>query len=258
MSIKKKLIVFIPLILILGFIVFKSWALFYYRIPSYSSDYSLIKISDDEKSIKTDKSLANTKFKTLNIYIPDSMVKEEKEEEIDFVVSYANKEDIDSESKVKNLNISTSFGCDDFNYDPDARAIDGVKIMQKNNFKNKFDVIKYYMKNLNKKSTIFSSYEDIKLNYFLNYCSTSPSLSTAMDYYYLNGDIDGLYGTAIRETSYYDSYSIDVYDDKNNKYYHIYMSEKKDAYDEFPGEDKYNLIFTEDMREKILSSIYFD
>ena len=254
MSKKKiKVIIFTLIFLVLCFVVFKCAMLFYYRSYPLDSDDASIKFG--EKTIHGDKSLANVKFETLNIYVPDGLVLKVYEEKYDYLKTYINKEDADSEKQAKSLTIFETDNCNDLSKNSEARIKDGKKYMQENNFKTKYDILKKIYENPNKKVNIFTPLKEIKFQHFSTICK--PIYNYRKEYYYLDGDLTGLYGVNKYKNEFSNDYSIDVYDSVNNKYYYININESIDPYDE-SGDVRSLEIFSEDVIEKILSSIYFD
>lgn len=257
---KKKIIIYVVVAIIFLYVLIKGGLLFYYG-SFYQSSLDLSNVKFSEKTIKTDKSLANQKFKNINFYLPDGMAYKDYEQNDGYMAGYVNIEDIDNNSSTKNIIIFNSMGCDDFSFDKEIRNINPKKIMNKNNFKNKFDVLKYEEQNKDKKVNLFSSYNNIKLNYYLKVCNMYMTIKNRYDYYYLNGDITGLFGEGSLNNDTLISkkeYSIEVYNEKENKYYYVSIYEYRDSYNEYEGDTRYNEIFNDELIEKILSSIYFD
>lgn len=252
---KIKFIIGVPILIVLGYVIFKLVILFHYRSYRSYLDYSSIKFED--KTVNVDKSLANTKFKNLNIYIPTEMARKLYENSNDsYSYSFVLKEDLESEDRIKTLNIYTTSNCEDLTFDTEAKIKDGKKYMEKNGFKNKYDVFKQFYKTYDKKINIFSPIKDIKFQHFRSHCDLI--IRDDQNYFYLNGDLTGLYGVFKGYNEFRNEYTIDVLDEKNNTYYFISINEEKDPYDEHPGDNRYNELFTSDMLDKILSSIYFD
>ena len=235
----------------------------YYRTPASSYDYS--KLEFNNKIVKTDKSLANDKYKNINYYVPEGMVVEDVENNTDnYIKYYVNKEDINKEkgtTSTKRFYVIDPINCEDLKDDSEFRSIDVEKMIKKYNLNNKFDVLDFYIEKSKKKVGVFSSYNDIKLNYFLDYCSSTIIIRENFHYYKLDGDLIGLLGIYdynLKDGYKSNQFTIEVYNGKENKYYHLSFHEDRDSYNEHDGDIRYKEIFDDELMGKVLSSIYFD
>lgn len=232
----KKKIITILIFIILGYILFKTCLLLYYKdLNNYATDYNKITIKD--KNVTVDKSLANTKIDNLNIYIPNGFVKQEK-------YTYIPK----NESKnnfTSTINISKRIRCYEQTKDDDKRlqTINYDKLMKKNNINSERDLIKYYYTK-RKNKNIFVSGNDIKMNYLSEICVKYSPLDTRTKNYYLSGDLNGLLNVS---NNYY---IISVYNKASDEYYSIgiYKNSNKKDYVELISDLEFN---------KIIKSIYF-
>lgn len=241
---KKKLLIIGPITIILAFILYKTCLILYYKdLNNYSTDFSKLKI--DTKKVVTDKTLANTKFADVNIYIPTGFKKTTSKYSNENIYYIPENENIDDYSNM--ISIVKTLNCYESLYDLEKRLqttnID--KLTKKNNINSEIDLIKYYY-NKRSKNSIFTSSNDIKMNYLSDICVKNSGLnSTSDNYYYLEGDISGM--------AFYrrNHFSMKIYNKNKNEYYHIGLSK-------LPKKSSYKEIFTEEEINKIISSVYFD
>lgn len=242
--VKKRLFILVPITIILAFVLYKACLILYYKdLNSYSVDFSKLKI--DTKKVLTDKTLSNTKFEDMNIYIPAGFKKTTSKYSTENIYYIPENEDVDNYSNL--IGIIKTVNCYEIGYDLDKRLqttnID--KLLEKNNIKTEVDLIKYYY-NDRTKNSIFTSSNDIKMNYLADICVKNSELNSLRDsYYYLEGGIIGM-------VSYDEKhFSMSVYNKDKNKYYSIWVSK-------VPRKSYYKEIFTDEEIDKIISSIYFD
>lgn len=241
---KKRILIIVPITIVLAFVLYKTCLILYYKdLNSYSGDFSKLKI--DTKKVVTDKTLSNTKFENMNIYIPSGFKKVTSIYSSENTYYIPKNEDIEDYSNM--ISIVKTLSCYEKEYDSDKRlqTTNLDKLMEKNNITSEIDLIKYYYDNRTKNS-IFTSSNDIKMNYLSDICVKNSVLnSTSDDDYYLEGDISGM---AVFEKNHF---SMDVYNKDKNEYYHIWLSKT-------PKKSSYKEIFTEDEIDKIISSVYFN
>lgn len=241
---KKKLLIIVPFTIILAFVLYKTCLILYYKdLSIYSVDFSKLKIGT--KKVVTDKTLGNTKFEDMNIYIPTGFKKTTSKYSFENIYYIPENEDIDDYSNM--ISIVKTLNCYEgwYNLEKRLQTTNIDKLMKKNNINSEIDLIKYYY-NKRSKNSILTSSNDIKLNYLSDICVKNSGLNSASDdYYYLEGDVLGI---AIFERNHF---SMDVYNRDKNEYYHIGLSKA-------PKKSSYKEIFTEDEIDKIISSVYFD
>lgn len=241
---KKKLLIIGTITIILVFVLYKTCLILYYKdLNNYSTDFGKLKI--DTKKVVTDKTLGNTKFEDMNIYIPTGFKKAKSKYSIENIYYIPENEKIDDYSNmisiVKTLNCYESL----YNFEKRLQTTNIDKLTKKNNIKSEIDLIKYYY-NKRSKNSIFTSSNDIKMNYLSDICVKNSGLnSTSDNYYYLEGDVSGI---AIFERNHF---SMNIYNKNKNEYYHIWLSK-------LPKKSSYKEIFTEEEIDKIISSVYFD
>lgn len=235
-------ILVVPIIILL-FIGYKVCLILYYKdLVSYQIDYSDFKI---ETKKVTYKGLSNTKINDLNIYIPASLKAEKNKYSNDGLYYIPKDEELDSNSNL--LLISKSITCLEAPYNNDKRLQTSNinKLMKDNNINLESDLIKYYY-NKRTKNSIFSSKNDIKMNYISDICvKNSLLISSSDNNYYLEGSLLGMLRVNDKNIA------IHLYNEKKKEYYFISITKNI-------RQKNYKEIFTEKEVEKIISSIYFD
>ncbi len=232
---KKKIIIILTFI-ILGYVLFKVGLLLYYRdLNNYSTDYNKITIKD--KKVAIDKSFANTKISNLNIYIPSEFIKSDD-------YTYIPKNETKNNFTTAII-ISKRIKCYEQTKEDDKRlqTIGYEKLMKKNNINSERDLIQYYYTK-RKNKNIFTSSNDIKMNYLSEICVKNSPLDNKIKNYYLSGDLNGILNVS---NNYY---NVSVYDKNTDEYYSIGIfknSNKKD----------YTNLISDEVFNKILKSIYF-
>ncbi len=241
---EEKKLILIPILFVLLFIIYKQCLILYYKdLNSYATNYDSISVKT--KKAVTDKNLCNTKIDNLNIYIPDGFKNVKSKYSIG--TSYYVPNDEKFEKATNYINISDANRYYDVLYKDDKRlqTIGAYKLMKSNNINSEFDLIKYYY-NKRKKNSIFTSKNDIKMNYLADICVKNSILNSGRDLnYYLEGDLQGL---MVENDNYR---YIKLYDKGHNKYYSISISK-------YPKNPNYKEILTKDEINKIVKSIYFD
>lgn len=237
---KKKYIVIIPVIIILVLFIYKSSVLLYFRdLNVYSSD--LDNITYNEEKISINKNLANTKYKNLNLYIPEEFSNTSKEH--DMIDYYLKNESVDNYTTF--IRVSKSSFCIEFNIEEDKRlqTMNYKKVMKKNNIENEFGLVKYYLNN--KGVNYLSSTNQIKMYYLSRKCSQNIIGDNSSNYTFLNGDIDGLHIKGKRINDFL------MYNKNDDSYYSImiFKNTKNDNYYESLNKGD------EDM---IINSVYFN
>ena len=171
---KKIFIILLILFLVLCFFGYK---LYLYNIYNVYSD---LEFNAQELNVSVDRSIANTTFADMHIFIP-----EEYTEDINNEYIYElNNENAISLYKYNSLSfISERLS--------EKRNIDYEKIYEKYNISNELDLINYFEENTNKSKNIFQSKETMQINYLANsYINTKFALKD--EYYYLEGDLKGI------------------------------------------------------------------
>lgn len=240
---KKKIIISIPVIVILGYVLYKGSLLLYFRDLSHSLDLEEVNIK--ERKVEVDKSLANTKKDNMNIFIPDELVENGSRQGYYIFIP---KSEI-GKQYTTSIFIAKDRSCLERLYDEDKRiqTVGYEKLMKKNNIISDNDLIKYYFAHENK-SNIFTSSNEIKLRYLSKVCVKESTITDDVEdrNFYLLGDLEGtLYLENDRE------YRIRVYNKNKNEYYSIYISKSVNS-------DDYVDIISNDVFDKIIKSIYFD
>lgn len=240
---KKKLFIIFPITIILAFLLYKTCLLLYFKdLNSYTVGYSNFKI--DTKKIVTDKELSNAKINDMNIYIPNGLKKVMSKYSNDNTYYIPVNEELDDYSNM--VLIGKSINCFEGIYREDKRlqTMNINKLMKKNNINTEFDLVKYYY-NEKTKNSIFTSKNDIKMNYLADICVKNSVLnSISDDNYYLEGDILGM------ATFGKKGVTMKVHNKNKNEYYYISIIKQ-------PKKENYKEIFTESEIDKIISSIYF-
>lgn len=240
---KKKIVILIPIIVVLGYVLYKSCLLLYFRdLNGYSIDYE--KVTIKEKKVEVDKSLANTKIEDLNLYIPDEFERRNMEEASDLYV-YRPKGETDENGTIT-ISVYKSVVCYEqvINDNKVMQTIGYEKLMKKNNMKTESDLIKYYFTQ-RKKKNIFTSSNDIKMSYLSEVCAKNSTINGVGEdkNYYFSGDLDGtLYSENNRE------YFMNIYNENTNEYYFISIHRWRQAKN----------IDIEEVTDKIIYSLYFD
>lgn len=237
---KKKYIIIIPVIIVLALFIYKSSVLLYFRdltVYLYDSD----NITYNEEKIDTNKSLANSKYRDLNLYIPEEFSNTSKEHNM--INYYLKNENVDNYTTF--IRVSKSSFCIEFNIKEDKRlqTMNYKKVMKKNNIENEFGLVKYYLNN--KGVNYLSSTNQIKTYYLSKKCSQNIIGDNSSNYTFLNGDIDGLRIKAKIITDFL------IYNENDDSYYSImiFKNTKNDNYYESLNKGD------EDM---IINSIYFN
>lgn len=172
---KNRLFIIAPITIILAFVLYKTCLILYYKdLNSYSVDFSKLKI--DTKKVLTDKTLSNTKFEDMNTYILADFKKTTSRYSTENIYYISENEDVDKYSNL--IGIIKTVNYYEIGYDLDKRLqttnID--KLLEKNNIKIEVDLIKYYYSNRTK-NFIFTSSNDIKMNYLADICVKNSGLN---------------------------------------------------------------------------------
>lgn len=237
---KKKLFIIIPISIILLCFIYKCCLFLYYRNLNTNDELSSLDISSIE--VTTDKTLSNNKFKNLNIYIPNNF-REIKMKNSDNY--YYIPKDEEEENYTTAIFIYKSIGCYKAQIKEDKRLQTmGInKLLKKNNIKNDIDLIKYYY-NKKEKSNLFTSKNNLKMNYLSDVCVDNSLFREDVNNYYLEGD---LVGFGINDNKYH---ALTVYNGNDDIYYiSIIKRNNNDDYKDKLSDEEIN---------KIISSIYFD
>lgn len=187
----------------------------------------------DEKSIKTDKTLANTKFHNLNMKILDDLVEKNLN---------TNSKTYSNEFGTMNMWIikdttyekSEAITKDDytkkygFNYE---------KLTKKYDINNEYDFIEYIKNGIDKKPNIFWSKSHLQMNYIAyNWMATLfISHATCNKITLLNGDLTGVIGEG--------NNMVQIHLINDDETYFIRLNKK---------------IYTDEKIDDLLNSIYFD
>lgn len=237
---KKKYIIIIPVIIVLALFIYKSSVLLYFRdlnVYIYDSD----NITYNEEKININKNLANTKYKDLNLYIPDEFSNASKEH--DMINYYLKNESVDNYTTF--IRVAKSSFCIEFNIKEDKRlqTMNYKKVMEKNDIENEFGLVKYYLNN--EGVNYFSSTNQIKIYYLSKKCSQNIIGDNSSNYTFLNGDIDALRIKGKKITVFL------IYNKNDDSYYSItiFKNTKNDNYYESLSKGD------EDM---IINSVYFN
>lgn len=228
----KKFII-IAIILCTVWTCYKVFLLYYYK----PNDHSYIKEqleSAQNISITSDKSLANTKFLDMNLFISDEY-KEYKPQgfkEDDGKGYYQKMYSSDNETFDIWLQKMPSTSDDllsDFKFD-------SKKLMKRYNIKDEIDLLRYYKEQKSTKRNIFWSKSALRLEYLIStYIITSFSAGqNTKDYNFLTGDLNGIMT-------------------KESNYIKVYI---------LNGNERYSLLFnkntiTDEQVKNILKSVYF-
>lgn len=244
---KKKIIILVPIIIVLSFVFYKCCLLLYYKdLNGYSIDYD--KVTVEEKNVKVDKTLANTKIDNMNIYIPEELVDAKIREEYHSYVPKNENVEYQYHTSYMHITKGTSF----YNYSSDdnkrLQTIGYKDLMKKNNLKSEADLVKYYFFD-RKKNNIFTSRNDIKMNYLSEMSVKNSPIDE--DYknsnYYLSGDLDGILSIKKDGRNYF----FEIYNELEDEYYSVYISR-------YTNKRAYIEIVNDEVFDKILQSIYFD
>lgn len=243
---KKKIIILVPIIIVLSFVFYKSCLLLYYKDLAYSADYD--KVTIEEKVIKTDKTLANTKIENMHIYIPDELIERKQSDGEHIYTYYPKTESEKNHSTTMFIGVGNSY----FEYaDDDNKRLQTIgykDLMKKNNLKSEADLVKYYFFD-RKKNNIFTSRNDIKMNYLSEMSVKNSPIDE--DYknsnYYLSGDLDGILSIKKDGRNYF----FEIYNELEDEYYSVYISR-------YTNKRGYIEIVNDEVFDKILQSIYFD
>ncbi len=237
---KKKYIIIIPFIALLGLFIYKSSVLLYFRdlnVYYYDSD----NITYNEEKISTNKNLANIKYKDLNLYIPEEFSNISKEQ--DMINYYLKNENVDNYTTF--IRVSKSSFCIEYDIKEDKRlqTMNYKKVMEKNNIENEFDLVKYYINN--KGVNFLSSTNQIKVYFLSRKCSQNIIGDNSSDYTFLKGNVDGLLIKGKRITDFL------IYNKNDNSYYSImiFRNTKNDNYYEVLNKEDENMI---------INSVYFN
>lgn len=196
----------------------------------------------EEKNIKTDKSLSNTKIGKANIYLPDGFTNKNEIRE-NYIIYYLENEDTNNYTAEIIISNNVPFCI----YDDGERRLrkDFKEFLNDNNLNNNMELVKYYYDNINNYN-IFTSKNKTELIYLSQRCTRNTFMSEKSDkIYLLNGDIKGI------ETIERKRKTIEVYDEKNDNYIDIIIEERE-------REEDYIEQFPEEVLDKMISSIYFD
>lgn len=171
---KKIFIILLILFLVLCFFGYK---LYLYNIYNVYTD---LEFNAQELNVNVDRSIANTTFADMHIFIP-----EEYTEDINNEYIY----ELNNESAISLYKYnSLSFISERLS---EKRNIDYKKIYEKYNISNELDLINYFEENTNKSKNIFQSTGTMQINYLADsYIYTKFALKD--EYYYLEGDLKGL------------------------------------------------------------------
>lgn len=241
LTMKKKIIITI-IIIILIFLLYKLGLILYYK-DSNTYDYSYKNKKIQNKNITINKTLSNSKYKTLNYYIPETFQEISKNNSKSYI------------PKEQNLNNYTTIimvgetdSCLNI-IEKETKQLQTMKyktFMQKNNLLSEKDLYKYYY-NKSTTNNIFTPKNKIKLNYLSELCVSQTIISNNKSKYYYLENLDGILNISSKDKEF----NMKIYDKKDNKYYYIYTMNdtNRDSYKEFINKDELN---------KILSSIYYD
>ena len=171
---KKIFIILLILFLVLCFFGYK---LYLYNIYNVYSD---LEFNAQELNVSVDRSIANTTFADIHIFIP-----EEYTEDINNKYIY----ELNNESAISLYKYNS---LDWFSERlSEKRNIDYEKTYEKYNISNELDLINYFEENTNKSKNIFQSKETMQMNYLADsYIYTKFALKD--EYYYLEGDLKGI------------------------------------------------------------------
>lgn len=237
---KNKYITIIPTVIIITIILYKTGLLLYYKdLNKYS--YSLESIDYSTKKIEVDKTLANTKYKNMNLYIPKEF---SNIVESDTSKYYYLKNE-DSNNYTLFLSIENGpFRIDsDIKEDKRLQTMNYKQVMKKNNIKSSYDLVKYYLRN--NSVNYLSNSNEIKMYYLSRRCAYDIIGYDSASYTFLEGKLDGLY---VKENN---NTLLQIYNENDNKYYYvsIYRNTKNKSY---------NKEINASEEAKIINSIYFN
>ncbi len=259
---KKKTIIILLICLIIFLILYKAFiTYFYYRDVRYkfedTGEYEDIIFPDKNvSSIETNNNkLANTiVYDEINLYIPDDFK----------LITDKSKSNLVSDictPYIKGLKGDKSFGsaiivCKDgynlYNQFYNEYNIKNTiipymnmeSLFEKYDIHNIVDLIKFYEKNKNFKQNIFTSSNDIKINYLAR-TYTRNTLTNYDYFYYLEGELNGYMVTRkLDKGSSFRDMTLSFESDHREKIYNISLINYKEKY------------FNNQLTKKILNSVY--
>ena len=233
---KIKICIILIAILIISYLVYKSFiAYFYYKdydnhennsFP-FNQNIKNIKIQNNNKANKD--ALSNE----LNIYIPDGFELITDKSESNFVIDSC-------EPFIKNFKDNNSFDamilvCDTKRTNSignlDYHGITTYRLFEKYNIHDSVDLIKYYENHYQFKQSIFTSIDDIKINYIARKYSnnTIPSYD---NFYYLENDLKGYTVEILKRDNQYFQETVLTFKDGiyNERTYGISFINNKEDY----------------------------